>query len=313
LDRVIAGSRVFVARKKDDIEVIKSLVMEPLESIKNSLQTSNEGVHVQASTLGSLEALLEFLKDNMVPVRSFNIGPVNVKDIKKATTVIVRSNQNRYNNSNVNKTDQHANAALNKTILAFDVKISKSAMQAADQFGVDIITSDIIYDLFTQFMAKSRKFLQNVSQTGQEPCIIKPLPEREYMIKLFNPITMGFYIELGTISIGVGIYLKSGYYVGAVTAIKSIETNSAQTSALQHSRVILKISTSGMPVVYGRDFFLEDRLFTDTTKRMFNHLVRQNPNEKRLLRMYQTFLGFNDNDQLLENNNNNDENNNNRH
>jgi len=193
------------------------------------------------------------------------------------------------------------------------VKVSKSALLAAYQLGVDIITSDIIYDLFTQFMAKSRKFLQNVSQTGQEPCIIKPLPERDYMIKLYNPITMGFYIELGTISIGVGIYLKSGYYVGAVTAIKNIETNSAQTSALQHSRVILKISTSGMPVVFGRDFFLEDRLFTDTTKRMFNHLVRQNPNEKRLLRMYQTFLGFNDNDQLLVENNNNDENNNNRH
>ena len=39
---------------------------------------------MQASTLGSLEALLEFLKQSKIPVSEINIGPVNKKDVQKA-------------------------------------------------------------------------------------------------------------------------------------------------------------------------------------------------------------------------------------
>jgi translation initiation factor 5B len=45
---------------------------------------SSEGVCVQASTLGSLEALLEFLKTQKIPVCEINIGPVHKKDVMKA-------------------------------------------------------------------------------------------------------------------------------------------------------------------------------------------------------------------------------------
>lgn len=45
---------------------------------------TTHGVCVQASTIGSLEALLEFLKTMKIPVTSINIGPVHRKDILKA-------------------------------------------------------------------------------------------------------------------------------------------------------------------------------------------------------------------------------------
>ena len=38
------------------------MVMRDLEEVKKRLDVSGKGVYVQASTLGSLEALLEFLK-----------------------------------------------------------------------------------------------------------------------------------------------------------------------------------------------------------------------------------------------------------
>lgn len=39
-----------------------------LKSILRSIKLSDQGVFVQASTLGSLEALLEFLKTSKIPV-----------------------------------------------------------------------------------------------------------------------------------------------------------------------------------------------------------------------------------------------------
>lgn len=44
-------------------------VAKELRSALSHIKLSSEGVYVQASTLGSLEALLEFLRTSKIPVR----------------------------------------------------------------------------------------------------------------------------------------------------------------------------------------------------------------------------------------------------
>ena len=61
------------------------------------------GVFVQASTLGSLEALLEFLKTSKIPYAGVRIGPVVRKDVMRASTML--EHEEKY-----------------AVILAFDVK-----------------------------------------------------------------------------------------------------------------------------------------------------------------------------------------------
>jgi translation initiation factor 5B len=51
---------------------------------------NSDGVCVQASTLGSLEALLEFLKESKIPVVHISIGPVHKKDVLKAMKVLAQ-------------------------------------------------------------------------------------------------------------------------------------------------------------------------------------------------------------------------------
>lgn len=96
-----------------------------------------EGVCVQASTLGSLEALLEFLKSDAVriPVSGINIGPVHKKDVMRASVMLEK------------KRKKFA------VILAFDVPVTREARELADDVGVKIFTADIIYHLFDQFTA----------------------------------------------------------------------------------------------------------------------------------------------------------------
>ncbi|XP_062107184.1 eukaryotic translation initiation factor 5B-like [Humulus lupulus] len=58
----IAGTSLYVVGPNDDLEDIKETTMEDMKSVMSRVDKSDEGVCVQASTLGSLEALLEFLK-----------------------------------------------------------------------------------------------------------------------------------------------------------------------------------------------------------------------------------------------------------
>ena len=69
LDEAIAGSRLLVCGPEDDEEDLEEEVMSDLENLLNRVTTTGKGVAVQASTLGSLEALLEFLRVSKIPVR----------------------------------------------------------------------------------------------------------------------------------------------------------------------------------------------------------------------------------------------------
>ena len=103
-----------------------------LESALRSFKLKDRGVFVQASTLGSLEALLEFLKESKIPYAGVKIGPVVKKDVMKASVML--EHESKY-----------------CMILAFDVKIERDAQELADKEGVKIFQANIIYHLFDAF------------------------------------------------------------------------------------------------------------------------------------------------------------------
>jgi translation initiation factor 5B len=105
---------------------------------------TQDGVCVQASTLGSMEALLEFLLTSKIPVCSISIGPVHKKDVLKAAKILAIENE-----SKIKK--EYA------TILAFDVRVTPDAQKFAEDEGIKIFTANIIYHLFDDFTAYVKK------------------------------------------------------------------------------------------------------------------------------------------------------------
>lgn len=77
-------------------------------------QVKERGVYVQASTLGALEALLEFFKTNNVPYSGIRVGPVVKRDVMRAAAMLEHD-------------------PMYAVILAFDVKVEKDAQELADK------------------------------------------------------------------------------------------------------------------------------------------------------------------------------------
>ena len=134
LEHAVAGTQVLVLRDGDEVEALKEDVMEDLESVLGSMDCVERGVSVQASTIGSLEALMEHLAqhDPPVPVAHIGLGPLHKKDVIVAAGMLEHS-------------PEYA------TILAFDVKVTREARDVAQDEGVNIFTADIIYHLTDQW------------------------------------------------------------------------------------------------------------------------------------------------------------------
>jgi translation initiation factor 5B len=200
LEHAIAGSRLLVCGPDDDEEDLEEEVMSDLENLLGKVSKSGRGVSVQASTLGSLEALLEFLRVSKIPVANISIGPVYKRDVMQAGIMLERAKEYA-------------------VMLCFDVKVDKEAQAYADEVGVKIFTADIIYHLFDDFT----KHMADLNEKKKEeaklhavfPCVLTP-------VAVFNkkdPIVVGVDVTEGQLRISTPI---AAVKQNPVTGVKEI-------------------------------------------------------------------------------------------
>lgn len=65
------GLNLQVAQKPDEVDFMKEEIAKELSSALGNIRLAERGVYVQASTLGALEALLDFLKSSKIPVSTY--------------------------------------------------------------------------------------------------------------------------------------------------------------------------------------------------------------------------------------------------
>ncbi|KAG2831104.1 Eukaryotic translation initiation factor [Phytophthora cactorum] len=256
LEKAVAGTQIYVVGPDDDVEELKDSVMSDLTGILDSVKATRRGVMVQASTLGALEALLEFLRtcDPPIPVSCVNIGPVHKKDVMRASVQL--EHQPEF-----------------ATILAFDVKVHSDATELATELGVRIFTADIIYHLFDQFTAYMDNFRMARREEFEEvavfPCVLKILPNCVFNKK--DPIILGVDVEEGILKIGTPLVVPSagGFLVGKVGSIE--REHKEVDRAKKGASVAVRIDNEGS-VMYGRHFDHKNKLVSRLTRQSIDAL-----------------------------------------
>ena len=86
LEKALPGGELYKSNSEEETQDYVDQIKDDLSDfIDKYIDKNKDGVCVQASTLGSLEALLEFLKEvAKIPVNSIAIGTVHRKDVMKA-------------------------------------------------------------------------------------------------------------------------------------------------------------------------------------------------------------------------------------
>ncbi|CAJ1949502.1 unnamed protein product [Cylindrotheca closterium] len=254
LEKVMAGTPVMIVGPEDEEEDIKSEVMADLTKLEAKLSTDKSGVLVQASTLGALEALLQFLREETnppIPVSAIGIGTVHKRDVTKISIMNEKG---------------HPEYA---TILAFDVSIEREAREHAQEMGVRIMTADIIYHLFDQFT----RFMDELTAKRREdaaaiavfPSIVKILPQHVFNQK--DPIIVGVEVVEGILKVGTPLCIPAlgGLLIGKVISIES--NGREKNTARKGESIAIKIHNEGNPnITYGRQF--------DATHNLFSQLSR---------------------------------------
>ncbi|RKP00960.1 hypothetical protein CXG81DRAFT_12616 [Caulochytrium protostelioides] len=242
LEKAVAGSRLMVIGEDDDEDDIKEEVMADLADLMSSLDTSGVGVCVQASTLGSLEALLTFLKQMEIPVSGINIGPVHKKDIIRASVMLERRKEYAQ-------------------LLAFDVPIDKDAEQLANEVGVRIFTAKIIYHLFDAYTAYMKELdeqkRRDEAPRAVFPCLLKIVPGN-----IFNrraPILIGVEVMEGLLKINTPLCVidpetKMPLRIGTCTGIE--HNHKPRQQAKRGEQVAIKVDCAvyETPRAVGRHF-----------------------------------------------------------
>ncbi|KAL6500664.1 hypothetical protein OROHE_025461 [Orobanche hederae] len=276
LEHAIAGTSLYVVGPNDDVKDIKESAMDDVNSVMCRVDKSGEGVYVQASTLGSLEALLQFLKTPAVniPVSALSIGPIHKKDVMKASAMLEKKKE--YG-----------------TILAFDVKVTPEARELADKLGVKIFIADIIYHLFDQFKAYIDDVKEEKKREAAEeavfPCVLKIM--KDGVINKKDPILLGVDVVEGIVKIGTPICVPSKEFV-TIGRIASIEHNRKPVDyAKKGQTVTIKIIGSNdeeRQKMCGRHFMEEDDLVSQISRKSLDALKENyagdvSTEEKRLL------------------------------
>jgi len=200
IEGAVAGAPVYAVENSENLEAIKQKVKDEINSIR--IQTDKSGIVLKTDTLGSLEAVTQFLQQRHVPVRAADVGPIVKRDI----------------------TEAHASGdsdPLNAVVLGFNVKISPEIEDLAAEMGVEVFMNEVIYRLYDEYNAW---ILVKREQAKAESlgAIIRPgkielMPD--YIFRHNNPAVVGVKVY-GIVRPKTSLINEEGKRIGTILQIQ---------------------------------------------------------------------------------------------
>ena len=258
LENALAGSPLYVYKTEEEAEHYCNEISKDFNSIvQKYLNKKGKGIMVQASTLGSLEAILTFLNEQKVEVAVVGVGNLNKKDVIKLQI-------KHAEDENVMKEDL--------VILCFDNKVLPEAQKVGDENGIKIFVDDIIYHLFDKFIEfKNKSILERKKEKEKEaifPCSLKTV----MFINKKDPLIIGVSVTEGVLKIGTPIYcVEKNLPLGVVESIER-EKKPINNVRPNDGDVAIRIKVADSSLAAGRHFDESSTYVSQITRNSINAL-----------------------------------------
>lgn len=237
LEGALAGAPLYVVAEGESVDKYVRLVGEEVERIR--IATGVDGVVVKADTLGSLEAIADYLKRNGVPIRLADVGDVSKRDVTEAA--VVKEHEPLYG-----------------AILAFNVRILPDAEEEAEIKGVQIFKEQIIYHLVDNYLIWL-KGQQEAKFEVEFERLVKPGKIRVlegYVFRRAKPAIFGVEVLAGRIKPKVALVRAED-----CEEIGEIQQIQEKGEALPEAKAGMQVAISMDKPMVGRHVFEKDVLF----------------------------------------------------
>ena len=237
IEGAVAGAPVYAVSNSKNLEEMKTKVREEVGSIR--IQTDKSGIVLKTDTLGSLEAVTQFLQQRNVTVRAADVGPIVKRDVIEATAA--------------GDTDP-----LNAVILGFNVKFAPDIEELAAEFGVEVFLNEVIYRLYDEYnawiMVKREQAKAESLGSIIRPGKIEIIPQ--YIFRQNKPAVVGVKVH-GIIKPRTGLVNAKGKRVGTILQIQDRSVN------IDEATDGMEVAVSIRGPTVGRQIKDDDILYVD--------------------------------------------------
>lgn len=242
LDGVLAGSPLYVLKDSEDEGRLRSLVESEIKSA--IIRTDSNGIVLRCDTIGSLEATVDLLRKDKIPIQSADIGHITRRDVLAASAV---KEKDRYI----------------RVILGFNVRVLDEAEREASERGIKIFNEKIIYNLvrsYTDWVSYQKEHEDSILFNEISPvCKFQFL--KGYVFRRNDPAVFGAEILIGRLRQKIPVINENGKKIGSIHQIQEGGKNLSEAS------IGTQVAVSMKEPVIGRQINEGDIFYTDLTSK----------------------------------------------
>ena len=242
LDGVLAGSPLYVLKDSEDEGRLRSLVESEIKAA--IIRTDSNGIVLRCDTIGSLEATVDLLRKDKIPIQSADIGHITRRDVLAASAV---KEKDRYIG----------------VILGFNVRVLDEAEREASERGIKIFNEKIIYNLvrsYTDWVSYQKEHEDSILFDEISP-ICKFQFLKGYVFRRNDPAVFGAEILTGKLRQKVPVINENGKKIGSIHQIQEGGKNLSEAS------IGTQVAVSMKEPVIGRQINEGDIFYTDLTSK----------------------------------------------
>ncbi len=237
LEDALGGSPLFVVPPGRESEV-DALIRREVSGIRG--RNDDVGVIVKADALGTLEAIVEQLKNRSIAVRVADVGDVSKRDAIDAEVVGRKD-------------------PLLGVVFAFGVNVAPDAREYLEDREIKLIASRVIFEMFDEYARWKKEWQERELDLLRErtvmPCKLEVMPG--YVFRQSKPAICGVRVLAGGVKPRRYLANEEGVRVGRVREIQLESKN------IEKATEGMEVAVSMEGVVIGRNVKEGDTLYVD--------------------------------------------------